>query len=154
MKQRTYGGAGEGPQASARAALQLALSVQLRLLAPVLSFVTEEVWSWWQAGSVHRAPWPTTDELAAALDGADPGVLDVAAAVLGEVRRAKTEAKRSLRTPVTLAEVHADAGRLAQLAAVEGDVTAAGVVGALRTSETGSAADPLSVMVELAPDDA
>jgi valyl-tRNA synthetase len=154
VKQRTYGGAGEGPQASARAALQLALSVQLRLLAPVLSFVTEEVWSWWQAGSVHRAPWPTTDELAAALDGADPGVLDVAAAVLGEVRRAKTEAKRSLRTPVTLAEVHADAGRLAQLAAVEGDVTAAGVVGALRTSETGSAADPLSVMVELAPDDA
>ena len=99
---------GEAGQASARTALGLALQTLLRLFAPFLPFVTEEVWSWWQEGSIHRSSWPDADALRAsaeadAADAADepvPEVLAVAAAVLGEVRRAKSEAKRSMRAPV------------------------------------------------------
>ena len=93
VKNRAYGST--PASASARATLREALSVVQRLFAPVLPFVTEEVWSWWQEGSVHRAPWPPT----AAADG-DPAILDAVGQVLAAVRRAKTEAKLSPKAPV------------------------------------------------------
>ena len=106
VKGRAYGSQGEEAQASADRALTLALSTLLRLFAPFLPFVTEEVWSWWQEGSVHRAAWPAADELrAAAGTGADRSALDVAAAVLGEVRKAKSEARQSMRAEVRLVVV-------------------------------------------------
>ena len=85
VKTRAYG---DNPD-SARAALRRALGVMLRLFAPVLPYVTEEVWSWWQEGSVHRAAWPTVDELPEARAG-DPALLTAVAAVLQQVRKAKS----------------------------------------------------------------
>jgi valyl-tRNA synthetase len=113
VKARAYGD--DAPARSARAALRRALDVQLRLFAPVLPFVTEEVWSWWHEGSVHRAAWPDPAELDA--PAGDPEVLAAVGEALSRVRRAKSEAKLSMRAEVTRLTVRgaqADAVRLAQ----------------------------------------
>jgi valyl-tRNA synthetase len=132
VKARAYEDAGDGP-VSARAALATALSVLLRLLAPFLPFVTEEVWSWWHEGSIHTSPWPTLDELGTGLSPGDTAVLDMAAEVLGAVRRAKTAAKRSMRAEVARLTVTDSAERLALLAAAENDLRQAGGIRAVET---------------------
>ncbi|SDP15335.1 valyl-tRNA synthetase [Pedococcus dokdonensis] len=99
VKDRAYGGQGDAEAASARAALRIALDVMLRLFAPMLPYVTEEVWSWWHEGSVHRAPWPTTAD-AAAGEGGDAAVLAAVGEALAGVRKAKSEAKVGMRAEV------------------------------------------------------
>jgi valyl-tRNA synthetase len=146
VKSRAYGGQGDEAAASANRALTLALSTLLRLFAPFLPFVTEEIWSWWQDGSVHRASWPDAGELRGPAGDADPLALGVASAVLGEVRKAKTAAKASMRADVARTVVRDSHDRLAALALVEADVRDAGRIAALVTEE----ADSLSVEVELA----
>ncbi|TDB71916.1 class I tRNA ligase family protein, partial [Micromonospora sp. KC721] len=130
VKERAYG---SGPAAdSARAALATALSVQLRLFAPVLPYVTEEVWSWWRYGSVHRATWPTTYEVKRAIAGeGDPELLRLAGDALSQVRRAKSERKLSMKAEVPLAEALGPAALLDRLTVVADDLKAAGRVGKL-----------------------
>ena len=120
--------------ASARATLALALSVLHRLFAPFLPFVTEEVWSWWQEGSVHLAPWPSVAELGTPAD-ADPTVLSVAAEVLGAVRREKTAHKRSMRARVARLMVTGPPATLAAVEAARGDLIDAGGVDELVVAE-------------------
>ena len=153
VKTSAYGDAAEPGPASARGALALALSVLLRLLAPILPFVTEEVWSWWQPGSIHTAPWPTGGEFGPALPDGGPGgtgpVLEVAAEVLGQVRRAKTTEKRSMRWPVAVLTVADTPERLAALLSAEDDLRDAGGVVTLVTVE----ADRAVVEVVLADEE-
>jgi valyl-tRNA synthetase len=128
VKDRAYGedpGRDPGGTASARAALRLALSVIVRLFAPFLPFATEEVWSWWQEGSVHRAAWPDPAELGSAA-GADREVLAVASDVIATVRKAKSEAKLSMRTEVSRVEIAASTAVLDRVLLAEGDLRAAG----------------------------
>ena len=121
VKTRAYD---DGPAAeSAHAALQLALSIYLRLFAPFLPFVTEEAWSWWRDGSVHRASWPQPEELRGVVG--EPGVLDAVSSILGEVRRAKSDAKTSMRTEVELVEVTADTETVGLAKQAEDDLLAA-----------------------------
>jgi valyl-tRNA synthetase len=124
VKTRAYGEQGSQSAASAVAALRLALSVLLRLFAPFLPFVTEEAWSAWQPGSVHVAAWPEPEPLWAL--GGDPGVLGVASAAIAAVRKAKTEAKVSMRTAARLLIVTAPDADLARLAEASADLRAAG----------------------------
>src|SRR4051794_39563750 len=144
VKGRAYGAVGDAEARSAAVALRAALSTLLRALAPIMPFVTEEVWSWFESGSIHRAAWPASDALR--LEGGDPLVFETAGDVLAAVRKAKSEQKRSLRTPVTHTVVHDTAARLDALHRAELDLCEAGKIAKL-TTET---AESLRVEVELA----
>ena len=129
VKERAYGSS--SASTSAQAALATALSVQLRLFAPFLPYVTEEVWSWWRYGSVHSSPWPTVHELRAVTGDATPALLTLTGDALSQVRRAKSERKLSMRTEVPLAEVLGPAAMLESLSLAADDLRAAGHIGKL-----------------------
>ncbi|MBK5224716.1 MAG: valine--tRNA ligase, partial [Acidimicrobiia bacterium] len=152
VKGRAYGAAGDEAARSASTALDLALSALLRLFAPFLPFATEEVWSWWQEGSVHRAPWPSVDELGGAVEP-HPLLLQVAASALGEIRKAKTEAKRSLRTEATHVRIEGNAASIEALELAAGDVREAGVVAELVLEVVDGADAGLTVEAQLAPEE-
>jgi len=145
VKTRAYGEGEPAGAESARATLALALSALHRLFAPFLPFVTEEVWSWWQEGSVHLAPWPDPTQTRVDAE-ADATVLSVAAEVLGAVRREKTAHKRSMRARVARLVVTGPAATLAAVEAARGDIVDAGGVDELVLGE----GDVLSLEVELA----
>ncbi len=126
VKNRAY--SDEPGAESAKAALHLALETILKLFAPFLPYVTEEVWSWWQPGSIHRSSWPSGAALREAAGDGDGLVLTVAAEVLTEVRRAKSEAKRSMRAEVDKVTVTDTPERLGALDQVALDVRGAGVI--------------------------
>jgi valyl-tRNA synthetase len=129
VKARAYS---SGEQAvSARAALTRALSVFLRLFAPFMPFVTEEVWSWMADGSIHTATWPTREECVESVEPTDPRLLEDVAQVLREVRRAKTEAKRSMPSGVDRVIVHAEEATIAALELARDDLSAAGNIATL-----------------------
>ena len=148
VKARGYGEQGFEPAESARAALAIALSVQLRLFAPFLPFVTEEVWSWWQKGSVHTAQWPSASELRLVGGDGDPAVLAAASSVIGAIRKAKSDAKVSMRTEVASVIVRGSEEALEPLRQVVADVAAAGRVNQLDLMTAG-AGTPLTPDVRL-----
>jgi valyl-tRNA synthetase len=127
VKDRAYGGQGADPAASAHAALRLALDVLLRLLAPVLSFATEEVWSWFKDGSVHLASWPTVEEVRPAGE-ADAALLPAVATALAGIRKAKSDAKLGMRAEVAAMTLAAPPEDAARIRSAEADLRAAGKV--------------------------
>ena len=126
-KSRRYGDFGPEPAASASTAMRLALSTLLRLLAPYLSFVTEEVWSWTNGGSIHRAAWPTRDEIARVSGSDEPARKAVAhvTVALNAIRKAKTDQKVSVGTPVRQVIYQSPEEVIACLTLVERDLKAA-----------------------------
>ena len=131
VKERAYGGQGDQAAASARASLRIALDVLLRLLAPFLPYATEEVWSWSHEGSIHRATWPTSDELNAVAAQADPAMLGAVGAALAGVRKAKSEAKVGMKADVLTAVLSGPTATLDRIRQAAGDLTAAGRIAAL-----------------------
>ncbi|MDN4475851.1 valine--tRNA ligase [Demequina sp. SYSU T00192] len=155
VKARAYDGAAPGAAidpyapcsagaASARTTLTLALGTFLRLFAPVLPFATEEVWSWYQPGSVHRAEWPVSEPLRSAAGSASQGAPLLAAAgeALSVLRKVKSEAKVSQRTPLTSVDLLVPAAKAGFVRAAKADLLAAGRVEAMQIVDTEAALEP------------
>ncbi len=120
---------------SAIATWSIALSSVLRLFAPFLPFITDEIWSWHFAArheslrSIHRATWPSVAEYSPSI--ASPDAFKAAADTIGAIRRAKSEHDMSIRALVDTMTVRASADTLQALEPVLADVVSAGNVGAL-----------------------
>ncbi len=120
----------EPGRGSGVAALRLGLSVLLRLFAPFLPYVSEEVWSWALAAetgcaSIHRAPWPTAEELRSVAPPADPASFALAAACWRAINKAKADAAVAVGREVERLAIVANASTLERLAPCLGDVLAA-----------------------------
>jgi valyl-tRNA synthetase len=127
VKTRAYGDGDAAATKSARATLGIALSVLQRLFAPILPFVTEEVWSWWHVDSVHLSAWPVLEELGAPRERAGSTYQPVCD-VLEAIRREKSTAKVSQRAAVARLLVSAPQEFAEALRASSADLIAAGNV--------------------------
>ena len=146
VKGRAYGNG--VPAESARHALAASLSVLQRLFAPFLPFVAEECWSWWMEGSVHTAQWPTLEAFDARPEAMTVRLVVFIAAVsdvLGEIRKAKSEASLSMKAEVKRVVVEDAPSRLELLKLAQADLCEAGQVKRLEMR----AADGFRVRVEL-----
>jgi valyl-tRNA synthetase len=155
VKLRSYSDHDTPERRSAIATLRWALDAYLRLLAPFLPYVTEEVWSWRFAGegarrSVHTSPWPSLDEVPRPKVF---GSFDAAVEVLTKIRGTKTTAQKSLRWPVARLDIVGPQEHRDALAAVLEDVLRAGNVEAANATVSGGAApegERFAITVELA----
>jgi valyl-tRNA synthetase len=118
VKDRAYAGS-----SSAKATLTLALSALLRMFAPIMPYVTEEVWSWWHSDSIHRAPWPTVSELPS---GGDAELLSTVSIALSAIRGAKSERKLSMRAELERVKITGPEAAISQLQQAAADLRAAG----------------------------
>ena len=147
VKIRAYGGTDSRATTSARATLAIVLSCLQRLLAPIVPFVTEEVWSWWHEGSIHVAAFPNLDELAGLEYPEQPGLLyQSVGEVLEAIRREKSEAKLSQRAEVQHVLARGPEQWTAAIRVTESDLGDAGAVAAFDYAES----PDVSVTVTLA----
>jgi valyl-tRNA synthetase len=131
VKVRSYADDDTPARRSAIAVLQLSLRTFLRLFAPFMPFVTEEIWSWRFAAdgssrSIHTSAWPGAEETSAIPAPAHADAFECAVEVLRKIRSTKTQAKKSLRWPIAQLEVRGPESERASLAPVISDVLLAG----------------------------
>ena len=146
VKERTYGKQGEESANSAKAALGITIHTLLKLFAPFVPFVSEEVWSWWQKGSVHNEAWPKPEEItsnkAISIEN-----LDLVTKVLAEIRKAKTEKQLSMKADVLELVIEAKSEEIEILKKSEKDLIAAGIIKNLKYKDQ---ANDLKLEIKLA----
>jgi valyl-tRNA synthetase len=113
--------------------------------------VTEEVWSWWQDGSVHRQPWPQATELGAAAS-TTPTMLTAVGQVLTGMRGAKSQAKVKMRAPLASVRVSGPVELVGLAERAAEDLRAAGTVVGDLLFVSDPSAEELQVTAQISPD--
>ncbi|MCI0874423.1 MAG: valine--tRNA ligase [Chloroflexi bacterium] len=131
LKRRSRAEDDPAGRASAVAALRLGLNVVLRLFAPIVPTIADEVWSWVFAGetghaSIHQAPWPTIEEFDSIALPEIAGSFQAACDAISAIRKAKSESGVSLNRELLGLVLEADETGESDLRLVAGDVAAAG----------------------------
>ena len=129
VKERAYGqNTDPAGQASAVSALRIALLAITKLLAPFIPFATEEAWSWWQEGSVHRSVWPISDDLSAISGNQSASLMTLASQALIGIRKAKSDEKLSMKAEITTLTIEASEQEIESLKHIESDLKSVGKI--------------------------
>jgi valyl-tRNA synthetase len=129
VKERAYGqNTDPAAQASAVSALKIALLAITKLLAPFIPFATEEAWSWWQEGSVHRSNWPVAEDLSGFTGSQNAGLLSLASQALIGIRKAKSDEKLSMKAEITSLTIEASEQDIESLKLIESDLKSVGKI--------------------------
>ena len=129
VKERAYGqNTDPAGQASAVSALRIALLAITKLLAPFIPFATEEAWSWWQEGSVHRSVWPISDDLSAISGNQSASLMTLASQALIGIRKAKSDEKLSMKAEITSLTIEASEQEIDSLKHIESDLKSVGKI--------------------------
>ncbi|MCP4904631.1 MAG: valine--tRNA ligase [bacterium] len=129
-------GAEAAASGSALASLRLGLSVLLRLFAPTLPYITEEIWSWAFADeafsgvdeatrSIHAAAWPAEGDFDGIEAPAHGESFEIAVAALAAINKAKADAEVSMGRDVESISLAATPATLGILEIVASDVFSA-----------------------------
>ena len=129
VKERAYGqNTDPVGQASAVSALRIALLAITKLLAPFIPFATEEAWSWWQEGSVHRSVWPVSDDLSASSGNQNAKLLTLASQALIGIRKAKSDEKLSMKAEISSLTIEASDADIESLKHIDSDLKSVGKI--------------------------
>jgi valyl-tRNA synthetase len=129
VKERAYGqNTDPAAQASAVSALRIALLALTKLLAPFIPFATEEAWSWWQVGSVHRSSWPLAEELSSFNGDQNVALLSLASQALIGIRKAKSDEKLSMKAEISSLTIEANEADIESLKHIESDLKSVGKI--------------------------
>ena len=129
VKERAYGqNTDPAAQASAVSALRIALLAITKLLAPFIPFATEEAWSWWQEGSVHRSSWPAAEDLSGFTANQNAGLLSLASQTLIGIRKAKSDEKLSMKAEISSLTIEASEEEIESLKLIESDLKLVGKI--------------------------
>lgn len=155
-KPRTYDEGMANGRLSAASALRLLHRALIRMLAPYLPYICEEVWHWAYSGdrdmheSIHKSPWPAVEEFAGVPAPEHAESYGVTVRVIDAVRKAKAEANLSIKAPVKRVTVAASEAHRAALSRTMADVTRMLQIEEFDLSDNVVSEEPARVDVELA----